>query len=83
MPNRRALCTPKRWLLSFMGKGKTVGRQLSRKAGRMTIMQLVSGVGTIAGIVNVILGIKDKSAWCIVAGMIFTAVELTYLVGTL
>lgn len=49
----------------------------------MTIMQLVSGVGTIAGIVNVILGIRDKSAWCIVAGMIFTAIELTYLVGTL
>lgn len=49
----------------------------------MTIMQLVSGVGTIAGIVNVILGIRDKSAWSIVAGMIITAIELTYLVGTL
>lgn len=49
----------------------------------MTIMQLVSGVGTIAGITNVILGIRNKSAWQIIAGIIFIAIEFTYLVGTI
>lgn len=49
----------------------------------MTIMQLVSGVGTIAGILNVVLGVRNKDKLSILLGIAFTIVEATYLVGTI
>ena len=58
-------------------------RTIRRKERKMTIMQLVSGVGTMAGILNIILGIRDRSKWGICIGILMTIIEASYLIGTI